>query len=76
MEVNEHERLSNIILGKNSSKGTACSKKGYGCKWKWETIQHYTRTQIQEKEQLVVRKNMDVNEHERLSNIILGHKFK
>ena len=60
----------------NWSKGTACSKKEYGCKWTWETIQHYTRTQIQKKEQLVVRKNMDVNEHERLSNIILGHKLK
>ena len=31
-DVNEHERLSNIILGNNSNKGTACSKKGYGCK--------------------------------------------
>ena len=41
-----------------------------------ETIQHYTRTQIQVKEQLVVRKNMGVNEHERLSNITLGHKFR
>jgi hypothetical protein len=39
----------------NSSKGTACSKKEYGCKWTWETIQHYTRTQIQVKEQFVVR---------------------
>ena len=28
------------------------------------------------KEQLVVRKNMDVNEHERLSNITLRHKLK
>jgi hypothetical protein len=26
----------------NSSKGTVCSKKGYGCKWTLETIQHYT----------------------------------
>ena len=33
-------------------------------------------TQIQVKEQLVVRKNMDVNEHERLSNITLKHKLK
>ena len=32
--------------------------------------------QIQAKEQLVVRKDMDVNEHERLSNITLRHKFK
>ena len=28
------------------------------------------------KEQLVVRKNMDVNEHERVSNITLRHKVK
>jgi hypothetical protein len=30
--------------------------------------------QIKVKEQLVVRKDMDVNEHERLSNITLRHK--
>jgi hypothetical protein len=30
---------------------------------------------IKVKEQLVVRKDMDVNEHERLSNITLGHKL-
>ena len=77
MDVNEHERLyQTLYLDTNWSKGTACSKKEYGCKWTWETIQHYTRTQIQVKEQLVVRKDMDVNEHERLSNITLGHKFK
>ena len=40
------------------------------------TIQHYTKTQIKVKEQLVVRKDMDVNEHERLSNITLRHKLK
>jgi len=28
------------------------------------------------KEQIVVRKDMDVNEHERLSNITLRHKLK
>jgi hypothetical protein len=28
------------------------------------------------KEQLVVRKDMDVNEHERLSNITLRHTLK
>jgi hypothetical protein len=28
------------------------------------------------KEQLVVRKDMDVHEHERLSNITLRHKLK
>ena len=34
------------------------------------------KTQIKVKEQLVVRKDMDVNEHERLSNITLRHKLK
>ena len=32
-------------------------------------MQYYTQTQIKVKEDLVVRKNIDVNEHERLSNI-------
>ena len=32
MNVIEHERLSNITLRHKLSKGTACSKKGYGCK--------------------------------------------
>jgi hypothetical protein len=31
-----------LHLETNKSKGTACSKKGYGCKWTWETVQHYT----------------------------------
>ena len=39
-------------------------------------FQHYTQTQIKVKEQLVVRKDMDVNEHERLSNITLRHTLK
>jgi hypothetical protein len=34
------------------------------------------KCKIKEKEQLAVRKDMDVNEHERLSNITLGHKLK
>jgi len=65
-----------LHLDTNSSKGTAFNQKGYGGKWTWETIQHYTWTQIQVKEQFVVRMDMDVNENERLSNITLGHKFK
>ena len=65
-----------LHLDINYSKGTACSKKGYGSKWTWETIQLYTETQIKVKEQLIVRKDMDVNEHERLSNITLIHKLK
>ena len=34
MVVNAHERLSNFSLRHrlNMIKGTACSKKGYGCK--------------------------------------------
>jgi hypothetical protein len=31
---------------------------------------------IHVKEQLVVRKDMDVNEHEKLSTFTLRHKFK
>ena len=49
MNVNEHERPSNIIL---------------------------LKTQIKVKEQHVVRNDMDVNVHERLSNITLRHKLK
>ena len=33
-------------------------------------------TQIKVKERLIVRKDMDVNEHERLSNVTLKHKLK
>ena len=36
----------------------------------------HLKTQITGKEQLVVRKDMDVNEHERLSNLTLRHKLK
>ena len=42
----------------------------------WETIQHYIQTQIEVKQQLVIRKNMDVYEHERLYNITLRHRLK
>ena len=54
------------ILHSNTdwSKGTACSKKEYGCDWTWETIQHYTQTHI------------EVEEHERLCNITRRHKQK
>ena len=47
------------------------SKKGYGYKLTYETIQLYTQTQTKVKEQLVVRKDIDVNELERLSNFTL-----
>jgi hypothetical protein len=64
-----------LYLDANKSEGTACSKKRYGCKWTWESTQHYTKTQINVKEQLVVRKDMDVNEPENLSNITLRCKL-
>ena len=65
-----------LHLHTNESKGTACGNKDYGCKWTRETTQHYTYTQMKVKERLVVIKNMDVNEQERLSNITLTHKGK
>jgi hypothetical protein len=52
-----------LHLDTKSSKGTACSKKGYRCKWTWVNIQHYTWIQNQVKERPVVRKDIDVNEH-------------
>ena len=66
------------------SKGTACSKTKYSTlhsdiDWRtgtWEIIQHYTQTQIEVTEQLVVRKNMDVYEHERLYNITRRNRLK
>ena len=36
----------------------------------------HIQTEIHVKEQLVVRKDMDVNKHERLSNITLRHKLR
>jgi hypothetical protein len=63
-----------VHLDTDKCKGTACSKKGHGCKWTWKTIQLYTYTQITVKEQLVVTKDMDVNEHERLSNCTHRHR--
>ena len=55
---------------------TKAQIKGYGCKHTRETIQHYTKAQIKGKEQLVVRKGMDVITQEKLSNITLRHKLK
>jgi len=52
------------------------SKKEYECEQTRETTQHNTYTQNKIEEQLVVRNDMDVNEHERLSNITLRHKLK
>ena len=54
MDVYEHERLYNITFRTDWSKRT------------WETTQHYTQTQIEVTQQLVIRKHMDVYEHERL----------
>ena len=60
-----------LHLDTNSSKGTACSKKGHICKWTWDTIENYTSTEIKVKEQLVVRNDAYVNEHETLSKLHL-----
>ena len=76
MDVNEYVILSNIILRHKYSKGTSCNNKGNGCKWTWETTEHYSKTQNKVKEQFVVRKDMDVIEHERLSKITLIGKLK
>jgi hypothetical protein len=46
------------------------------CKWTCETNQHYTKTQIKVNEQLVVRKDIDVNEHDRLYNITYRLKLR
>ena len=62
MDVNEHERLSNLTLIHKFS------KKRYGCKWTWDyPILHFDTN--------LVRKDMDINEHVRLSNFTLRHKF-
>jgi hypothetical protein len=60
----------------NENKEIACNTIGSAYKWTRETTQHYTWTQMKVKEQFVVRKIMDVNEHERLSNITLRCKLK
>ena len=36
-------------------------KKGYGCNWTRETIQYYTFIQIEMEQQLVIRKNMNLD---------------
>ena len=65
-----------LHLNTNESKETACNMIGNACKWTRKTTQHYTYTQMKVKEQLVVRKAIDVNEHESLSNITLRYKLK
>ena len=50
MKINKWD-YSKLHLDTNYSKGTACNRKGYGCKWTWQTIKHSTWTQIIVKEQ-------------------------
>ena len=41
----ENLQSAKIEVYDYSKKGTCTfSKKGYGCEWTWETIQHYTWT--------------------------------
>jgi hypothetical protein len=75
MQINTRNHRT-VHLDTNKSKGTACSKKWYGCKWAQETMHQYTYTQIKVKEQLVIRNDMDVNEHKPLLNITLTHKLE
>ena len=54
---------------------TAFSKTGCGGRETWGAIKYYTKTHIKVKENIVVRKHTDLNEHERLSNITLRYKL-
>ena len=65
-----------LHLHTNESQRTACNTIGNAYIWTRKTTQHYTWTQIKVNEQVVVRKDMDVNEQERLPNITLRHKWK
>ena len=56
--------------------GTAYSKKGYRCKWNMRDYPILHLDTHWRMEQLVVRKDMDVNENERLSNITRRNKLK
>jgi hypothetical protein len=38
--MRDYPTLHLLHLDINSSKGTACSKKGYGCKWTWDPTLH------------------------------------
>ena len=42
MDAKNMRDYPTLHLDRYSSKGTACSKKGYGCKWTWDAIEHYT----------------------------------
>jgi hypothetical protein len=59
MDVNEQRDYLTLHLDINSSKGTACSKKWYRCKWT-ERLSNITHIKV--RGQLVVRNDIDVNE--------------
>ena len=66
MNINEHERLSNITL-RQKLKEQLVERKDMNVN-EHERLSNITlRHKL--KEQLVERKDMDINEHERLSNI-------
>jgi len=50
MKINRGD-YPKLHLDTNYCKGTACNRKGYGCKWTWETVKHNTWTQIIVREQ-------------------------
>jgi hypothetical protein len=59
-DINEHDRLSNVILRHKVKEHDRLSN---------VTLRHKV------KEQLVVRKDIDVNVHDRLSHFTLTHKL-
>jgi uncharacterized membrane protein len=70
MNVNEHERLSDITLRHKLLKEQFVVRKDMDVN-EHERLSDITLRHKLLKEQFVVRKDMNVNEHERLSNINL-----
>jgi hypothetical protein len=65
-----------LYLETNISKGTACSKKGCGYKWRWEPIQHYTKKSILVKEQLTLHLETNISKGTACSKKGYGYKWR
>ena len=72
----EHPRESNIFALRHTFKYRSCRKNTNATEVERQCKQHYTYTQSQVQNKLVVRKNMYVSKRERLSNITLRNKLK
>jgi len=65
-----------LQLETNLTKGTACCQKSYGFKWTWENIQLYNILDTNlTKGTACCQKSYGCNEHERISNFTIRHKF-